>query len=402
MTAATRPGIATVGLSVLALFALPSEGAASAFRGLIGSPGVLPEGVEAYALSQDGRVVVGQLRMPGGLRWEAFRWSAESGFEPLGSLGGATGESVGLGVSADGSVVVGTSDSPGSGVYGEAFRWEQATGMVGLGVLPGGDFESTATAVSADGEVVVGRSNSTLAPNGFGEAFRWTAATGMVGLGVQTPGGPTFANGLSADGSVIAGTASTPQGHEIFRWTEAGGMELLGDLAGSPSPASWGLDSSADGSVLVGWTDDSEPKALRWTAASGLVDLAGPGTQGNRVWKVSPDGSVAGGDAFVSGPSSRIATIWDQAHGLRELRQALVESGLALEIEGWSLEYVAGIASDNLTIVGSGINPAGQYDAFVAELGAPSIVQIPTLSTGPLVAFAVLLAVAAVGALRLR
>ena len=38
----------------------------------------------------------------------------------------------------------------------EAFRWTQATGMVGLGDLPGGSFNSIAWGVSADGSVVVG------------------------------------------------------------------------------------------------------------------------------------------------------------------------------------------------------------------------------------------------------
>src|SRR5215510_14161600 len=56
--------------------------------------------------------------------------------------------------------------------------------FIPLGSLPGGIFHSDARGVSADGMVVVGGSNSA---SGF-EAFRWTAAGGMVGLGVL-PGG---------------------------------------------------------------------------------------------------------------------------------------------------------------------------------------------------------------------
>jgi len=51
--------------------------------------------------------------------------------------------------------------------------------MVGLGDLPGGSFSSYADGVSANGSVVVGYGNSA---NG-NEAFRWTQGTGMVGLG---------------------------------------------------------------------------------------------------------------------------------------------------------------------------------------------------------------------------
>ena len=55
-------------------------------------------------------------------------------FIPLGDLPGGLSLSDARGVSADGSVVVGTSVSA-SGF--EAFRWTQAGGMVGLGFLPG-------------------------------------------------------------------------------------------------------------------------------------------------------------------------------------------------------------------------------------------------------------------------
>lgn len=275
--------------------------------------------------------------------------------------------------------------------------------MIGLGDLPGGYAESAATAVSADGSVIVGRSTSALAPNSFGEAFRWTVATGMVGLGVLTASGfdYSFANGVSADGMSITGTASTEQGHEIFLWTALDGMVPLGSLDGKPYPTSYGLDISADGSVLIGYTDygTQVAKSFRWTAASGMEELAGlPGSDGDRVWRLSADGSVAVGDAFLNG---RTATIWDGTRGMRELKQALLDSGLAQEIEGWTFEYGAGVAADNLTIAGSGINPAGQHDAFIAELGPPAVVQIPTVSAGMLVAFAVLVAAGGLGRLRI-
>src|SRR3954470_7717408 len=72
------------------------------------------------------------------------------------------------GVSADGSYVVGTMQSPAGA---QAYRWSAAGGLQGLGDLTGGNFLSEANAVSADGLVVVGYSNS---GNGD-EAFRWTS-----------------------------------------------------------------------------------------------------------------------------------------------------------------------------------------------------------------------------------
>ena len=49
----------------------------------------------------------------------------------------------------------------------------------GLGDLPGGNFYNQAYVVSADGSVVVGFSNTALGI----EAFRWTVAGGMEDLG---------------------------------------------------------------------------------------------------------------------------------------------------------------------------------------------------------------------------
>lgn len=74
-------------------------------------------------------------------------------FQGLGDLPGGAFLSLGLGVSADGSVAVGYS----AGASGdEAFRWTSGGGMVGLGDLPGGSFDSQAHSTSADGSVVVG------------------------------------------------------------------------------------------------------------------------------------------------------------------------------------------------------------------------------------------------------
>src|ERR1039457_3761262 len=116
-----------------------------------------------------------------GVQLPAFGWS----FTGVGS------NSVAKGVSADGQVVVGWSNS-------QAFRWTQTNGMETLGLLGGGTY-SFAYAASMDGAVIVGQA-------GPGQkAFRWTAATGMVGLG----SGSLYANAVSWDGQISVGRIST-------------------------------------------------------------------------------------------------------------------------------------------------------------------------------------------------
>ena len=180
--------------------------------------------------------------------------------------------------------------------------------FIGLGDLDGSNFQSYANGVSADGSVVVGQSYSSNGP----EAFGWTQAGDMVGIG-DLEGGDfeSSANGVSADGSVIVGQSNSSNGDEAFRWTEAGKMVGLGDLEGGIFE-SWAQGVSADGSVVVGYgystASGEEKEAFRWTEASGMVglgDLEG-GKFHSDAKGVSADGSVVvgysnstqGGEAF--------------------------------------------------------------------------------------------------------
>ena len=109
---------------------------------------------QAYAISGDGKVVVG---FSSANTSQAFRWTATEGMVSLGSLSSTSSQA--YDVSADGSVIVGSMDSPDTvsgAVFGEAFRWTQATGMVGLGALPGYRVDSRALGISGDGTVIVG------------------------------------------------------------------------------------------------------------------------------------------------------------------------------------------------------------------------------------------------------
>ena len=91
----------------------------------------------------------------------------------------------------------------------EAFRWAQADGIMGLGNLPGSIYGSRATGISADGSLIVGTGNYCTGGGPLpvtGEAFRCTGANDMMGLG-DVPGGTgvSRAYGVSADGSAIVG-----------------------------------------------------------------------------------------------------------------------------------------------------------------------------------------------------
>lgn len=383
---------------VVGLFAaLGPVGSAPAqtFQGLDDLPGIVFRS-EATGVSADGSVVVG-VGSSGdpvlfSTRLEAFRWTAVGGMVALGDLPGGKFSSRANGVSADGSVVVGNSISgPGR----EAFRWTATEGMVGLGDLPGGGvggifFRSDAFGVSADGLVVVGFGTSDLGR----EAFRWTDGGGMVALG-DLPKGfgslQSIAHGVSGDGSVVVGCGRCfGDDHEGFRWTADGGMVGLGNLElpeGSFKITPTAV--SADGLVVVGDTRQSNTReAFRWTANGGMVPLGG--AQDSRVLAVSADGSVAvGSTACFEGSCGGSAFVWGPTNGacLRFLQDVLVND-FGLDLTGWILDEATGVSADALTIVGTGRNPNGDTEAWIATLPPgfhqASMNQPPVISSGPL------------------
>jgi probable HAF family extracellular repeat protein len=353
---------------------------AASFQGL----GDLPGGSfysGARGVSADGSVVVGTGNSANGCFggcWEAFRWTQATGMVGLGDLPGDVFSSEASAVSADGSVVVGQSKSASGS---EAFRWTQATGMVGLGDLPGGSFYSGASGVSADGSVVVGNSQSANVGLYFSEAFRWTQATGMVGLGLLEGGVSSRASAVSANGSVVVGNSF----NEAFRWTQATGMVGLGKEFGY-AVASSASGVSADGSVVVGVGFSSGfdvTEAFRWTQQTGMVglgDLPG-GVFSSSAARISGDGSVVvGGGTSANGNE---AFIWNSAQGMRSLQQVLTND-YGLDLTGWSLNRANAISADGLTVVGEGTNPSGNTEAWIARLDPQPDPEPGTTPTNPL------------------
>jgi probable HAF family extracellular repeat protein len=308
------------------------------------NPFTIPLGVSA-----DGSVVVGMVEsFPQQSR--AFRWTRAFGTQYLGTLGGS--ESVAYGVSANGSIVIGWAHN----TNGErrAFHWTAATGMVDLGALGGN--QSEARGLSADGSVVVG-----WAHNGAGErrAFRWTAATGMIDLGTLG-GAESEAWAVSADGSVIAGIAQDATGEwRGFRWTAQTGMIALGARPFSPDGS---LDVSADGSVIVGTSRRAISPAFRWTEATGMTDLPLPsGASVSFAYGVSGDGNIVVGGVDLMARAFR----WRSSGEMDDLNSTYAN----LIGGGATLWQAMDVSPDGRYIVGVGMR--GVYEAFLLDTGFP-------------------------------
>lgn len=88
---------------------------------------------------------------------------------------------------------------------------------------------------------------------------------------------------------------------------------------------------------------------------------------------VSADGSIAVGYLGRSDTGDFLSTeavYWDAAGQVHELGVLLRAMGL--DLEGWTLLGANDVSADGRTIVGSGINPAGQTEACIAVIPEPS------------------------------
>lgn len=195
----------------------------------------------AWAVSANGRVVVGGVSYYPSFTYNAFRWTPEAGMTLLGVLAGYS-SSFAYDVTPDGTVVVGRVTDI-YGASGRAFRWRASSGMQNLGVLPN-RFLSAAYGVSADGATVVGDCSN-------GDFWSSEAVLWRSGGGPSTflPGRPiSAAFAVSADGRVVAGVYQNAQGAlRAFRWSANEGMRDLGTLGGTHSEA---RDLSADAAWL--------------------------------------------------------------------------------------------------------------------------------------------------------
>jgi len=361
-------------IGILAVCAFSAVGLALgdvSFQGIGYEPGY---GSVAQAVSADGSFVVGNAGQAGHVagETEAFRWTLAGGMMFLGDLPGGPIRSWGKGVSYDGTVVVGEGRYGADSLEVEAYHWTAGTGMVGLGFLPGGTY-STAEGLSADGSIVVGTSQST---ERHRQAFRWTESAGMEGLGGLAPGLNSFAFNISADGSTIVGNGHTGVQGEAAYWTEGDGWVSIGKLPGGFDTGAFATDASTDGSVIVGNSSSTlvpfafEP--FHWTESGGMqgLGLLEPDHDMATATGLSGDGLTVVG---VSGPFTGVRKpfIWDETNGMRELRVVL-ESDYGLDLTGWALVEVLDISEDGNTFVGFGTNPQGITEGWIATIPEPS------------------------------
>lgn len=340
--------------TILAFVSLQPMASAQSFTGLGDLAGGAFESFSAN-LSSDGSLVTGtSLSVNGG---EAFLWSHGAGMVGLGTPVGSD-SSGGAAVSDDGFTVVGGHNPDETVPQNRAMRWASGTAQ-DFDPFPAGALGSTANDMSADGTVVVG---SYVVGQIGTMAYHWKEnVLTMIGVG--------SANGVSMDGNVVVGgLGDVGSDNEAFRWTTAVGVLGLGDLPGGVK-SSTALGMSADGLVVVGESDSTTGReAFRWTEASNMIGLGFlPAGSYSSAVDATADGSIVVGGATTGTDSDPF--IWDEAHGMRNLVDVLINDyGLDAELAGWDLIEATAISDNGKVIVGNGINPEGNFEAWRADL----------------------------------
>jgi uncharacterized membrane protein len=224
---------------------------------------------QAHATNVDGTIIVGVAGRPDALLEEGapFGWTEATGMLLIPNLGGSDTGGIAQSITPDGNIIVGWVGSPTG--Y-QAFRWTQATSTQGLGLLPNEKI-SRALGVSADGSVIVG--NGSVDTLDFPHPFRWTADTGKVILPALNPETIGSANAITPDGTVIVGQSAG----RAVRW-EGDQVENLGELpGGSQASTYWAQAVTEDGSIVTGVGDynasQGTGEAFIWDAQHGMRSL---------------------------------------------------------------------------------------------------------------------------------
>lgn len=172
--------------------------------------------------------------------------------------------------------------------------------FAGIGDLPGGDTKSWANDVSADGSIIVGGSTG---PTGR-QAVRWQ--DGLLESLPVTPeyaGRVTVAKSISPDGTVIVGRASdNAAAHDALRW-EGANVSFLGRFPDHVDAPNWANAASEGGGIIVGW---EMGEAFVWHEGNAVPSRLGtwPGGGSYTVSNdISPDGHVIVGAGGSDKPS---------------------------------------------------------------------------------------------------
>jgi uncharacterized membrane protein len=283
------------------------------------------------AISFDGSKIclVGQT----GSENHVLTWTEEDGFVDLNFPGQFTP----FDMNFAGDKIVGTGNN-------HAYLWD-SLGFHDLGVLLGGD-QSAATAISENG-VVTG---SAYVGSEY-HLMTWTLGSGMVDRGIPSGMRTAGANCISNDGTIIAGQCTDLAfNNQSFIWTQSDGFNTsMGSFNDSDSGGFSAM--SGNGTILYGSSYLGGSKSVRWTQATGYLDLGiiAPATDSFPA-NMSDDGSILIGIDQSTG-FHRESWYWTESGGMKKLVGFFPGGAARAAAISGDGKVIAGIAVDSESAV---------------------------------------------------
>lgn len=264
----------------------------------------------------------------------AFVWNSGTGFQDIGTLGGAN--SVAYSVNASGAV---TGYSYLANNTFHAFVWTSAGGMVDIGTL--GGCCSEGFAIDSAGDVV----GDSFDASGVDRAFFWSPTNGFVDLG-GVAGFTYRATGVNDHGDVTGYRTDTGNG---FVWNASSGFRVIPALPGSPVLTTSAINNHRQ-------VSGSSPRSLSqtasivWTLSTGTKPLPYPtGANSSVAYSDNDAGDVVG--ATIDNSTGHLqAYYWSPAN--RTMAQDLATLG-GVSSQANDINNVGQIAGWALTSSGS-------------------------------------------------
>ena len=357
-------------LAVLSFILALRAGPADALQYTVTDLGTLPGGTtsNANAINSSGQIAGISEQIAGNIAEsvQAFLYSNGS-MQDLGTLGGPTSAAYGIN---DSGQVVGQADINAAGVA-HAFLYSGGS-MHDIDTL--GSEGSVANGINASGQIV-GQVDLEINSAFAIHAFLYSGGS-MQDLGTLPGGTFSSANAINASGQIVGGADTPGSGGVSHAFLYSNGtMQDLGTLGGNSSSAS-GINASGQivGSAFL--SGDTVGHAFLYSNGK-MQDLGTLAGNTESVAEGINDSGQIVGRSFGDAGGGRIGG--NAEYGF------LYRGGTMLNLNslegnaGWELEEATAI-NDAGDIVGDGVNPAGQEDAFPPSPPFPSPQHSPMLA----------------------
>lgn len=328
-------------------------------------------------LSRDGSIAVGQTEL--GAVPVAFVWTEERGLQALGSE-----PSIAWAISADGSEIVGRSETPNA-AFSTSWEVDSSQSVVQslrfatqTFVTKSSDHFGEFNAISRDGRFYAGQSEGQFGNHAFwfdtlndslGESMNFHERLAELG---EESAYYSVSNG----GRVFAGAAFGSDGDTAFSVSngELSILKKATEIAGPVLPCAVAIGGARETIIVGGSGTNSIPDTLAamvWRGGDDPEPLGAfpEGDGGGLANAVSADGRIVVGNGSIGsyGNKEWRPFIWDQERGFRNL-QSVLSDDFGLAVADWDLRSATAISDDGQTIGGWGFDPNGTPEPWIAVI----------------------------------